>query len=158
TGYVIPSAVIVEYAPDLAARVVGPSPYRGLLPFREQDRQLFFGRKELATRLASSVERSPMVAVIGPSGCGKTSLVFSCAVPQLRRQAPGIVVVSVRPGIAGSPLDSLAAALLPELEPGAGEVERLTRISQLSALLREGRLPIAIDRLLATREPAESRA
>jgi WD40 repeat protein len=156
TGYVVPSRVIVEYVPDLAARVVGPSPYRGLLPFREQDQQFFFGRKESAARLASSVERSPMITVIGPSGCGKSSLVFAGAVPRLRR-SPGTVVVSARPGTAGSPLDSLAAALLPALEPEAGEVERLARIGPLSGMLREGQLPVVVDRLLATRESLEPR-
>ena len=156
-GYMIPSAVIAEPMLDLAGRVVNQSPYRGLLPFREPDQRFFCGRDESAMRLAFLVERSPVVTVVGPSGCGKTSLLFAGVVPQLRRQSPGTVVVSTRPGAAGSPLDSLAAALLPELEPEAGEIERLARVSQLAVLLREGQLPIVVDRLLTTRGSDETR-
>ena len=55
----------------------------------------------------------------------------------------------MRPSQTSSPLAALAAALLPALEPDQGETQRLTLLGQLSTLLRDGRLPEVIDRILA---------
>ena len=56
-------------------------PYRGLLPFREQDAGLFFGQQRFVDGLvAESIrQRSArnVVAVLGRSGSGKSSVVFA---------------------------------------------------------------------------------
>ncbi len=56
----------------------GLSPYRGLLPFREQDAGLFCGRNRFVDELVEKVRRrtaSKVVAVVGRSGSGKSSIV-----------------------------------------------------------------------------------
>ncbi|MEU9886659.1 BTAD domain-containing putative transcriptional regulator [Sphaerisporangium sp. NPDC051011] len=49
-------------------------PYRGLMAFQPEDREWFFGRSQLVTRLRELVDRLPVVAVFGASGSGKSSL------------------------------------------------------------------------------------
>ena len=69
--------------------LAGLTPYRGLLPFREQDAGLFFGRKRFVEELVRKVgQRSAtnVVAVIGRSGSGKSSIVYAGLFPALRRE------------------------------------------------------------------------
>lgn len=51
-----------------------PCPYRGLAAFQQEDGEWFFGRAELADRLAEQIARLPLTAVVGASGSGKSSL------------------------------------------------------------------------------------
>src|SRR5262245_43859478 len=59
-------------------------PYRGLLPFREEDTAFFFGREAAISRLNGAVQHQPFVAVVGASGSGKSSVVRAGLVPRLR--------------------------------------------------------------------------
>jgi hypothetical protein len=56
-------------------------PYRGLVPFFEEDAAFFCGRAEAIDQLAAQVSAHNsahnFVAVVGPSGSGKSSLVFA---------------------------------------------------------------------------------
>ena len=64
-------------------------PYRGLLPFREQDAGLFFGRERFVDELVAKVRQrsaTNVVAVLGRSGSGKSSVVFAGLFPALRRE------------------------------------------------------------------------
>jgi hypothetical protein len=130
--------------PDLRARVAatraGICPYRGLRPFREEDGPFFFGREAFTDLLAQTLDRSPLVAVVGASGSGKSSVVRAGLVPRLRQGGAGRVwdVVTLVPG--DRPLRSLAAALLPLLEPEMAEVTRLVEIERLARALADGRL------------------
>ncbi len=84
------------------------SPFRGLLPYGEDDAAWFFGRDR---EIAAYVERLREVAilpVLGASGAGKSSFVLAGVVPRLREQG-ACVVLSLRPG--PSPMRALAAAL-----------------------------------------------
>jgi WD40 repeat protein len=92
-------------------------PYRGLLPFRESDHEVFYGRERLTAELAVRVARRAaggMVVVTGASGAGKTSLVRAGLVPTLARGVqvdgsqhwPCSVITP-----ATDPLTELAAAL-----------------------------------------------
>ena len=80
------------HAIDAAAAeklLAGLTPYRGLLPFREQDAGLFFGRERFVAELVEKVSRrtaTNVVAVIGRSGSGKSSIVFAGLLPALRRE------------------------------------------------------------------------
>jgi hypothetical protein len=49
------------------------SPYRGLLPFREEDASFFFGREKYVEELVGTVTHHRLVAVVGASGSGKTA-------------------------------------------------------------------------------------
>ena len=64
-------------------------PYRGLLPFREQDAGLFFGRERFVDELVAKVRQrsaTNVVAVLGRSGSGKSSVVFAGLFPALRQE------------------------------------------------------------------------
>ena len=61
-----------------------PCPYKGLLPFQPEDRELFFGREQLVKDLAERLRSSSVLAVVGPSGSGKSSLVRAGLVPALQ--------------------------------------------------------------------------
>jgi len=146
TAFVIPVAQLVQAHPPLDETTRPPCPYRGLFAFRRQDADLFFGRQDFIEQLTQAVQRKPLVAVVGPSGSGKSSVVFSGLLPQLKDS--DWLVADLRPG--SQPFDSLAAALLPLLEPGMSETDRLVELRKLSLALDSGnvRLTDVITRLL----------
>jgi hypothetical protein len=74
---------------SLTRDLAGLSPYRGLLPFREQDAGLFFGRQRFVDELVAKVRQrsaTNLVAVVGRSGSGKSSVVFAGLFPALRQE------------------------------------------------------------------------
>jgi energy-coupling factor transporter ATP-binding protein EcfA2 len=84
-------------------------PYRGLEPFREEDKEFYCGREGASAELAARVREHSFVAVIGASGSGKSSLVFAGLLPELRKDRSVMWdVVTIRPG--KWPLRSLAEA------------------------------------------------
>ena len=122
----------------IAAVLAEVCPYRGLRPFREEDEPFFFGREAFTETLATTLARQPFVAVVGASGSGKSSVVRAGLIPRLRRGEGGFVwdVVVLVP--TDRPLASLAAALLPSLEPDLSEVDRLAEVNKLATHLAEG--------------------
>src|SRR5262245_1643939 len=91
-------------------------PYRGLRPFREEDAAFFCGREAFTGKLVEAVERKSLVAVVGASGIGKSSVVRAGLIPHLRKAKGGVwEIVTLVP--TDRPLHSLAAALVPMLEP-----------------------------------------
>ncbi len=76
---------------DRVARWERRCPYRGLLPYGENDAEVFFGRERLAAQLATRVSRGGLVIVTGTSGAGKSSLLRAGLLPVLARgqQVPG---------------------------------------------------------------------
>lgn len=94
-------------------------PYRGLLPFREQDAGLYFGRQRFIDELTAKVRQrstTNVVAVLGRSGSGKSSIVFAGLFPALR-QEKGVgqqavwQILDLRPG--AEPLHALIEAFDP---------------------------------------------
>ncbi|MGH8510336.1 MAG: ATP-binding protein [Gammaproteobacteria bacterium] len=63
-----------------------PSPYRGILPFRYADRDLFFGREREINDLAAKILLYRLVVVFGESGVGKSSLLNAGIIPALQRE------------------------------------------------------------------------
>jgi cellulose biosynthesis protein BcsQ/energy-coupling factor transporter ATP-binding protein EcfA2 len=106
-------------------------PYRGLLHFREEDAPFFFGREAAIDNLTEAVQRQPFVAVVGASGSGKSSVVRAGLVPKLRsdRRTVWEAVVMVP---TDKPLEALAQALVPLMEPTMSEVDRLTASAKLA--------------------------
>ncbi len=95
-------------------------PYRGLSSFEPEDRQWFFGRSRLTSRVVRLLgERwhtgGGAVAVVGPSGSGKSSLLRAGVIPALRDghlPVPGSAgwpVLLMTPGV--TPVAALAAQL-----------------------------------------------
>lgn len=88
---------------DLALRKAPPPydsrcPFRGLYPFRPEDRSFFFGRKRLVEALLSRLGKHPFLPVLGPSGSGKSSLVLAGLIPALQEREPGLELVYLTPG------------------------------------------------------------
>ncbi|MFJ7071052.1 trypsin-like peptidase domain-containing protein [Streptomyces sp. NPDC101115] len=144
TAYLIPAADLVDGA-ALPARC----PFRGLAPFTEADAALFHGRDDETARLREAVARRPFTLVVGPSGCGKSSLVRAGLLPALR--ADGTTVSELR-AVPGTPAaHALAHALVPLLEPEAGEVARLAAAEELARLLEHAHTPAALRERVADR-------
>src|SRR5215472_16532112 len=72
----------------------GEAPYRGLASFEPGDAHLFFGREEVAGRLAELMSEHadfhdlPLV-IVGPSGAGKSSVLRAGLLPRL--SGPAVV-------------------------------------------------------------------
>jgi WD40 repeat protein/class 3 adenylate cyclase len=112
------------------AREVGACPYRGLAAFQEADAPFYFGRESFVEALEQAVRTRKLVAVIvGSSGSGKSSALFAGLLPRLRA-AGGYQFASFRPGT--QPFYALAGALLPLLEPGLSETDRLAETRKLA--------------------------
>ena len=90
------------------------------------------------------------MAVVGRSGSGKSSVVRAGLVPSLRRPDGDQVweIVTLLPG--AQPLQALAGALLPLLEPEMSETDRLVEINKQAGHLAAGSLSLhqVIDRVL----------
>ncbi|MEU9271747.1 trypsin-like peptidase domain-containing protein [Streptomyces sp. NPDC048251] len=131
TAYLVPSADLVD------ERTLRPRcPFKGLAAFMEDDAEFFHGRDSEIARLAAAVRRRPVTLVAGPSGGGKSSLVRAGVLPRLR--AEGMSVAELRPVPGVRAVAVLARALTAILEPGLGEVERLTKAEELAGLLESG--------------------
>jgi WD40 repeat protein len=90
-----------------------PCPYPGMVSFREDNSDCFFGRDAEVKELVERLRLHPFISVIGPSGNGKSSLVFAGLIPALRRSglfgSGDWLVRSIRPG--ETPLAELKTAL-----------------------------------------------
>ena len=63
-------------------------PFRGLYPFRVEDREFFFGREALIEHLRQKLADYPFLAVLGPSGSGSPHWCWpGCCLP-CRRKNP----------------------------------------------------------------------
>ncbi|MDM0053751.1 tetratricopeptide repeat protein [Variovorax sp. J22R115] len=113
-------------------------PYRGLNYFREEDAAFFFGREAATAQLVEAVGSHRLVAVVGASGSGKSSVVRAGLVPALReRREDAWEIVTLVPN--DRPLYNLSAAMLPLLEPGMSEVDRLGETQKLADQFMAGR-------------------
>jgi hypothetical protein len=131
-------------------------PYRGLLHFREEDAPFFFGREGAVDILTSAVQRQPFVAVVGASGSGKSSIVHAGLVPRLRSDhSTTWEVISLTPTY--QPLEALAKALVPFLEPTKEEFERLDETRKLSKLFADGNVSLydAVQRICDTQRDTD---
>lgn len=60
------------------------SPYQGLKRYNVKDRDRFFGRDKLITKLLEAVNRSSLSLVLGASGSGKSSVIRAGLIPELK--------------------------------------------------------------------------
>lgn len=90
-----------------------PCPYPGMVSFREDNSDCFFGRDAEVKELVERLRLHPFISVIGPSGNGKSSLVFAGLIPALRRSrlfgSGDWLVRTMRPG--ETPLTELKTVL-----------------------------------------------
>lgn len=77
----------VTLAPEIPDELC---PYRGLNAFKEEDAEIFFGRRKTLEEMVARFKDSRLLTVIGPSGSGKSSVVRAGLLPMLRNGAiPG---------------------------------------------------------------------
>lgn len=131
TAYLLPSADLVDEH-TMPARC----PFQGLESFTEEQSEFFHGRDADTDRVMEALHQRPVVLVVGPSGCGKSSLLRAGVLPRLRDE--GVSASELRPVQGARATSILARALTDVLEPGLGEVERLTRAEALARLLADG--------------------
>jgi hypothetical protein len=160
-GYMIPADALLASWPALRELGDRTPPFRGLRPFTEQDADRFAGREDDIERLVAQIRSAPLICVIGASGVGKSSLLSAGVLPMLRSQ-PGVVVATLRPSDAATPVGSLAAALEPLLpaDPAAGgdPLDRPDRVARLAQLLESDPVGVVaavragarVDRLVIT--------
>ncbi|MEU7013327.1 serine protease [Streptomyces sp. NPDC046385] len=131
TAYLLPSSDLIDER-TIPARC----PFQGLESFTEEQSEFFHGRDADTNRVVSALRQRPVVLVVGPSGCGKSSLVRAGVLPQLRAERVGASELRPVPGARATSV--LARVLTDVLEPGLGEIDRLTRSEHLARLLADG--------------------
>lgn len=140
------------------------NPYRGLFAFLEDDAPYFFGRESFTRSLVEAVQQRGLVAVIGPSGSGKSSVVFAGLIAHLCRMNEDsnrlnddsslFIIEDFRPG--SDPFQSLAATLLPLLEPKMTITDQLVEARRLTERLSRADLPLVdvVDQILQKADEA----
>lgn len=129
-----------ESSGPVAVRTV--CPFRGLLPYREEDAPFFFGRQDFTNQLVAAVLRHSFVAVLGASGSGKSSVVRAGLVPWLRSDPETVWdVVTLVP--TDRPLHSLMNAFSSLVWPDLGdEVDRREKANEKASSLERGTLSL----------------
>jgi WD40 repeat protein len=62
-------------------------PYKGLIPYGEEDARIFFGREDWCTIILNNLLASPLTLLYGPSGVGKSSVLLAGVANRLKDQA-----------------------------------------------------------------------
>ncbi|TEU13194.1 MAG: hypothetical protein E3J21_19300 [Anaerolineales bacterium] len=90
------------------------SPYKGLMPYTEEDAELFFGRDRDCAVITANLFASRLTILFGASGVGKSS-VLQAGVAHKLRQKEGTAVV-VFSDWHGAPLENLRQAVQDEMK------------------------------------------
>ena len=117
-------------------------PFRGLLPYREEDAPSSSAGRTTPTDSSPPSMRHPFVAVVGASGSGKSSVVRAGLVPRLRADRDKVWdVVTMVP--TARPLNSLVIALSSLVWPALDdEVDRREKANEKTASLEKGTLSL----------------
>ncbi|WP_448268354.1 nSTAND1 domain-containing NTPase [Nostoc sp. DSM 114159] len=83
-------------------------PYQGLKAFEAEQKQFFFGRKQVVRKILGKLAQNPFVPIIGASGSGKSSVVQAGLIPELDRRIWQILP-PIKPGF--QPLQELRGVL-----------------------------------------------
>ncbi len=76
-----------SHSPIARAPKVPPAPYKGLVPYTDDDAALFFGRDAERSIIVANLRSSRFTLLYGPSGVGKSSVVGAGVVHFLRERA-----------------------------------------------------------------------
>ena len=121
--------------PDVNAQ----HPWLGLLPYKEEHRDFFFGRDREVEDILGRIRDNSLTILYGQSGLGKSSLVAAGVVPRLREAgyAPVIVRLSYAQDVTGAFLPPL-----PDATDTRGRNAPTTLLDQTRACLSPS-LPIS---------------
>jgi hypothetical protein len=73
--------------PVASGRPIPPAPYKGLVPYTDNDYALFFGRDAERSIIVANLRSARFTLLYGPSGVGKSSVVGAGVVHYLRERA-----------------------------------------------------------------------
>lgn len=73
-------------------------PYKGLIPYGEEDARIFFGREDWCTIIQDNLLASHLTLLYGPSGVGKSSVLQAGVVCKLKKQSKDKVKSGMAPG------------------------------------------------------------
>ncbi|MBD2499039.1 nSTAND1 domain-containing NTPase [Anabaena azotica] len=105
------SITIVTHQQKIAAylfEVKDECPYQGLKAFEAEQKEFFFGRKQVVRDILAKLNKQPFVPVIGASGSGKSSVVRAGLIPELLADQRWRVIEPIKPGF--EPLNELRTA------------------------------------------------
>ncbi|NEU73688.1 hypothetical protein PI95_014250, partial [Hassallia byssoidea VB512170] len=114
-------------------------PYQGLKAFETEQKQFFFGRKQVVRNILGKLTQKPFVPIIGASGSGKSSVVQAGLIPELDRSVWQILP-PIKPGF--HPLQELRG-VLKAFFPGAKKERLLWELITKEA----NPLPVILDHL-----------
>jgi eukaryotic-like serine/threonine-protein kinase len=122
-------------------RPVSPDvdPYRGLLVFEAEHRELFFGRPAEARILVERLQGERLVVVVGDSGTGKSSLCRAGVLPLIADGALGKQIACIRVPLGRRPFRALAGAIAGLLETDEKTTAEYLR-HEPAVLARDSRL------------------
>ncbi|NEO76511.1 caspase family protein [Moorena sp. SIO4G3] len=86
-------------------------PYQGLEVFESEEKEFFFGRKEVTEKIKQSLENTNFVPIIGTSGSGKSSVVRAGLIPWLEEEGNWHILEPIKPG--DFPLEELREIFKP---------------------------------------------
>jgi WD40 repeat protein len=112
-------------------------PYVGLQPYREQDRDYFFGRERDQRVIMSNLHAAPLTVLYGVSGVGKSSILQAGVAPRLRA-TPRTAVVIFREWQGPDVLGGLKQACLEAIAQAHREPLALDAGMALDDLLAQG--------------------
>ncbi|MDD1418497.1 hypothetical protein MEO40_04930 [Dolichospermum sp. ST_sed1] len=115
-------------------------PYRGLLNFRPNDADFFFGRKNFIDELYEATKTHNFIPVVGSSGSGKSSVVFAGLVPKLKQETDVYWKFTYfRLGSYEDPFYALAMALVPLIEANINSInDKIDKASKLAKSIQNG--------------------
>ncbi|MEH2258066.1 nSTAND1 domain-containing NTPase, partial [Nostoc sp.] len=114
-------------------------PYQGLKAFEAEQKQFFFGRKQVVRKILGKLAQKPFVPIIGASGSGKSSLVQAGLIPELDDSVWQVLPL-IKPGF--QPLQELRG-VLKAFFPGAKKEKLLWELITNEA----NPLPVILDHL-----------
>ncbi|MEH2115319.1 nSTAND1 domain-containing NTPase [Nostoc sp.] len=132
-------------------------PFRGLYPFRVENREFFFGREQLITQLQQKLSEHNFLAVLGASGSGKSSIVLAALIPMLQEKQADLQLTYMTPS--SHPIEKLQISLSQlQVESSilvidqfeelftlcADEAERVTFIEKLLSLIPHQKVVITM--------------
>ncbi|MBN3938760.1 caspase family protein, partial [Nostoc sp. NMS9] len=114
-------------------------PYQGLKAFEAEQKQFFFGRKQVVRKILEKLALKPFVPIIGASGSGKSSVVQAGLIPELD-DSVWQILPPIKPGF--QPLQELRG-VLKAFFPGARKEKLLWELITNEA----NPLPVILDHL-----------
>ncbi|MBX9256380.1 caspase family protein [Desmonostoc muscorum CCALA 125] len=105
------SITLVTHKPkivDQTFEVKDECPYQGLKAFEAEQKEFFFGRKQVVRDILAKLSEKPFVPIIGASGSGKSSVVRAGLIPELLDNRGWQVLEPIKPGF--EPLEELRTA------------------------------------------------